>query len=102
MKNLDQANKVEWVDISTNREALENYQLTYANALKSMHVYDKNNAELVDGIDAFLLLWWNLPYYRHLASVVRWSPFLQKALSKAYISLAKLRLKFNRHYSHKN
>ena len=93
MKKLDRAGNVQWVDISQNQQALEQYGLSYDEAMRSMHVFDNSKQQLSNDIDGFLLLWQQLPYYRKVARWVSACPSLRKLLTVAYRLFAKYRLK---------
>lgn len=99
MKKLDKSGKVNWIDISESHDELSTLGIIYEDAMKSIHVYDTNKSELASGVDGFLLLWTQLPYYRQLAKTLNRSPLLKKGLSKAYTYFAKYRLKLKKQSS---
>ena len=92
MKKLDKDHqKITWVDISRDHEALEKSGLTYEQAMSKMYVLDDNGFK--SGVDGFLLLWSQLPYYRRLVPVVNKVPLIKPILSFFYALFARYRLK---------
>lgn len=68
-QRLDRSAAIDWVDLSTQSERLEPWGLSYAKAMRLIHAVDSAGTLCV-GVDAFVLVWRELPYYRHLASLV--------------------------------
>jgi predicted DCC family thiol-disulfide oxidoreductase YuxK len=92
MKKLDQDNnRVRWVDISTDADALKQAGLTYEEAMSKMYVQDEHGFS--SGVDGFLLLWSTLPYYRRVVPIVNKVPLLKPCLGFFYNLFAKYRLK---------
>jgi predicted DCC family thiol-disulfide oxidoreductase YuxK len=93
MKKLDhESQKIKWVDISKDKQALASAGLSYQQAMSKMYVID-NNKGLQSGVDAFLLLWAQLPYYRRIAVMIERVPFFKAFLGVFYRLFAKYRLK---------
>ena len=55
---------IEWVDITNNRNAELETQKNDRTLLRRLHVKDGNN--IIDGAEAFLLVWKKIPKYRFL------------------------------------
>ncbi len=92
MKKLDKDHqKITWVDISKDHDALKKSGLSYEQAMSKMHVLDKDG--LKSGIDGFLLLWAQLPYYRRLVPIVNKVPLIKPILGFFYNLFARYRLK---------
>jgi predicted DCC family thiol-disulfide oxidoreductase YuxK len=60
---------VRWDDITQSPAALENEGITLAQGLKQLHVKDAEGKIHV-GVDAFIILWKQLPYWRLLGWLV--------------------------------
>jgi predicted DCC family thiol-disulfide oxidoreductase YuxK len=69
-RRLDRAGRVDWVDISREPDALAAWGVTLEEAMARLHVRERSG-RLVTGVPAFVAVWDDLPYYRHLARVVR-------------------------------
>jgi predicted DCC family thiol-disulfide oxidoreductase YuxK len=91
MKKIDKAHNVNWVDISKDKIALKNAGLTYKQAMEKMYVIDENN-QIQSGIQGFLCVWEQIPYYRKLASVIKIIPFSLTILNLFYGIFAYYRL----------
>ena len=55
---------IEWVDITNNKSAELETQKNDRTLLRRLHVKDGNN--IIDGAEAFLLVWKKIPKYRFL------------------------------------
>ena len=55
---------IEWVDITNNKNAELETQKNDKTLLRRLHVKDGNN--IIDGAEAFLLVWKKIPKYRFL------------------------------------
>jgi predicted DCC family thiol-disulfide oxidoreductase YuxK len=66
---IDHEQRIEWVDIDHDENVLHDYGLTRDQAMRRMHVRDASGV-MVSGVDAFAVLWRQLPRYRWLASIV--------------------------------
>ncbi|MCX7074015.1 MAG: DUF393 domain-containing protein [Methylococcales bacterium] len=91
MQKIDKANNVNWVDISKDKIALKKVGLTYKQAMEKMYVIDENN-NIQSGIQGFLCVWKQLPYYKRLATIVEKVPFLLPILGFCYSIFAFYRL----------
>jgi len=59
----------DWVDVTVDSAALEKFSISYADALKLLHAEDAQGVLHV-GVDAFLLIWRQIPRWRILAKIV--------------------------------
>jgi predicted DCC family thiol-disulfide oxidoreductase YuxK len=92
MKKLDNDHqKITWVDISKDHDTLKESGLSYEQAMAKMYVLDSNGFK--SGVDGFLLLWSQLPYYRRLIPVVNKVPLVKPILSFFYGVFARYRFK---------
>lgn len=63
----------DWVDVMSDRSALLNEDFSLAEALMELHGKDSDGRMHV-GVDAFLLIWRQIPRWRILAAVVGFAP----------------------------
>lgn len=82
----------EWVDITVDASSLEGLGVTYADGLKLLHAQDPQG-KLHVGVDAFILIWQQIPRWRLLASIVG-ARFVRPIANIAYRAFAAWR--FNR------
>jgi len=82
----------EWVDITVDTSAIKNLGITYADGLKLLHAQDLQG-KLHVGVDAFLLIWQQLPRWQILATIVSF-PIIRSIVTIAYQVFAAWR--FNR------
>jgi predicted DCC family thiol-disulfide oxidoreductase YuxK len=68
-RRLDRRGAVEWLDLHQARDRLRQVGITPAAAMARLHVIDPRSGVL-SRAPGFINLWRQLPYYRHLASVV--------------------------------
>lgn len=68
-RRLDRDQRVRWVDISREPEALAPLGVDLTTAMRRLHATDEYG-RLVSGVPAFLAIWRALPAYRHLARAV--------------------------------
>lgn len=68
-RRLDRDQRVSWVDISREPEALAPLGVDLNTAMRRLHATDEDG-RLVSGVPAFLAIWRQLPGYRHLARAV--------------------------------
>lgn len=60
---------IDWIDISTNNIAKKDTQMKAKILLRRLHLIKKD--KLYKGIDAFIILWSEIPKYRFLAIFVK-------------------------------
>lgn len=83
-RSLDRQNRVSWVDISRDADALAAYDVGLDAAMKRLHAVD-DQGRVVSGVPAFVTVWRQLPIYRHLAWIVestRTVPFLDRVYAR--------------------
>ena len=91
MKKLDTAGNIHWVDISQDKAALAKAGLTYKQTMDRMHVIDENQ-QLQSGLQGFLQVWKQLPYYRRIAPIIENIPLLLPLMEICYRIFARYRL----------
>ena len=64
-KSITDKNLFRWLDIATNPKYLSSIKVSQKDALLYLHATDENN-NLFIGVDAFLLIWKNIKYWRIL------------------------------------
>lgn len=92
MKKLDREGKINWVDITKDKAALNKAGLSYADAMAKLYVLDEHNNVMHSGVKGFLEVWKQLPYYRRLAPIVERVPFALTILNFFYRIFARYRL----------
>jgi predicted DCC family thiol-disulfide oxidoreductase YuxK len=85
-QGLDKAGRVRWIDITRDFNLLEAFGVSYGSAMQRLHVLS-SDGRLLTGAYGFAAIWSELPYYRHLAKLVRF-PGLLPLLDKAYEAFA--------------
>ena len=68
-KKISEADKFLWLDIATDPTPLKQLNISQADGLRRLHGLDAAG-RLHIGVDAFLLIWRSLPYWRLLGMVV--------------------------------
>jgi predicted DCC family thiol-disulfide oxidoreductase YuxK len=85
----------DWKDITVDSSSLEKLGISYADGLKLLHVTDtKGNLHI--GVDAFILIWKQLPRWRILAAITS-LPFVRFVAAKSYGIFAAWRFKRLQH-----
>lgn len=82
----------DWVDITVDASSLEKLGIAYADGLKLLNAQDAQG-KLHVGVDAFILIWRQIPRWRVLASIVG-AGFIRRVANIAYRAFAAWR--FNR------
>ncbi|MDB9762765.1 DUF393 domain-containing protein [Alphaproteobacteria bacterium] len=82
----------DWQDVNLMNDEFVNTGIKISDALKILHVIDVND-KLHLGVDAFIVIWNNLTYWKILARVVS-IPIIKQILNIAYRAFANWR--FNR------
>ena len=83
--------KIDWVDISKNKDALKDECINYDDAMQLIHIKDGSGVHQV-GLEGILTLWDKIPYYRGVSGMIRKFPVLYPAFAKVYELLAKYRM----------
>mgnify|MGYP001196128199 FL=1 len=73
-KYLKTTEPIEWIDIHQQMAVLKQYNLTFEQSMKTMHVLDSQN-QFHKGIDAFIMIWSVLPLWRWFSVVIRFPIF---------------------------
>ena len=81
-RRIDTGQRLCWVDAVSEPEALKTHGLSLQAAMAELHVLDGNGC-WQRGIDAFLVIWQQLPAYRWLAKMVT-TLGLRRPLAFAY------------------
>jgi len=68
-QRLDGAQRVDWQDIFSDTCPLSQYGLDRVQAMQVIHAVN-SAGQLCKGLDAFMIIWRELPYYRHLARLI--------------------------------
>ena len=82
----------DWVDINLMHSDFVNTGIKVSDALKILHLIDNNNT-LHLGVDAFIIIWKNLSYWKILARIVS-IPIIRQIVNITYRAFANWR--FNR------
>jgi len=69
-KKIDKTNRIDWIDVTRDHQALAARGIRLADALLYLHAEDTNGS-LKIGVDAFVLMWSHLPGWKVLAHVVK-------------------------------
>ena len=81
----------DWVDITVDASSLEKLGVAYADGLKLLHAQDAQG-KLHVGVDAFILIWQQMPRWRLLAHIIA-LPIIRTVANKAYNGFAAWRFK---------
>lgn len=81
-RRVDKAQRLRWVDAASEPETLRRHELSLQAAMAELHVLD-GAGHWQRGIDAFLVIWQQLPAYRWLAKIVT-TLGLRRPLAFAY------------------
>ncbi len=80
-----------WQDITIDASALEALGISYADGLKLLHAIDGKGTIHI-GVDAFLLIWQQLPRWRIMGMLVK-MPLIKPLVHKIYDLFAQWRFK---------
>lgn len=72
-RRLDKMHILKWVDVTTHSEALKAVNISQADALLYLHVQDRLGQWYI-GVDAFIKIWRNLPYWRMVGALASLPP----------------------------
>jgi predicted DCC family thiol-disulfide oxidoreductase YuxK len=84
-------NTFEWLDIANNPSELKNIKISQHDALMFLHAQDEN-LKLKVGVDAFILMWSKLKYWRLLSLIIK-LPLIYQCTKIVYRTFAKYRFK---------
>ena len=94
-KKIAPAGVFEWQDIMQNAEGLENEGIPLADGLKLLHAKD-DDGKLHIGVDAFILIWRQMPRWCVLAFIVS-LPIIKQVAKGLYNLFAQWRFKRSSH-----
>ena len=94
-KNIAPEGIFTWVDIAKNPQALEAHNINIIDALKYLHVIDKNGSTH-KGVRSFQVIWEQLPRWKILSKLLRFKIFYFVADS-LYIQFASWRFERSTH-----
>ena len=69
-KNSDE--NLEWVDITSNQQAVDLTSKSKEDLLRRLHVID--NGQVIGGAKAFIIIWSKIPKYNFLAKILSFKP----------------------------
>ena len=72
-KKIATTNIFVWIDIASNPQYLKKFNITQVDALKKIHVVDYDNSIKI-GVDAFIVIWEKLNYWKILAFITKLFP----------------------------
>lgn len=84
------ANSILWIDITRNPEELKRFKIKYKDAMEQLHGISPTG-EKIRGVESFMMIWEQLPYYRWLARGVRLLK-LKAPLQKIYLLFTRWRI----------
>ncbi len=64
--------KIEWIDVTSNKEAQKITSKTYKELLRRMHIIE--DGKIIDGAESFLIIWKNVPKYNFLYKIFKIKP----------------------------
>ena len=85
-KKIANNKKFKWLDIANNPKNLKEFNIKQSDALLYLHAFDSKNKQYI-GVDAFILIWKNLKYWKLLAFIVS-LPIIKNLLSVIYKKFA--------------
>lgn len=85
-RRIAPAGVFDWQDITVDAAGLERFGISYADGLRLLHSLDEKG-RLHIGVDAFLLIWRQLPRWRILAASVA-LPMVRPLVGRAYALFA--------------
>ncbi|MAJ15031.1 MAG: thiol-disulfide oxidoreductase [SAR116 cluster bacterium] len=88
-KKIANSKIFEWLDIANNPKDLKQFNVKQSDALLYLHAFDADNIKYI-GIDAFILIWKNLSYWKYLALIAS-LPIIKSLLSIIYNKFAHYR-----------
>lgn len=88
-KRQDTKNKFDWIDINKDKKVLQKYNLKYIDTQKVFHVINKDGT-LKKSVDAFLVIWKELKYWKILYFIIN-KPIIKQIAQILYKYFAKRR-----------
>ncbi len=90
-RRLDRQQRIHWVDIQQDSELLNSNGISLPQAMARIHALTAQG-EICTGVEAFMLIWRELPYYRVLPKLIA-KLHLTNVLELLYQRFARFRLK---------
>lgn len=90
-KKIAPNNIFDWQDITVSTQSLKQSGVSLTEGLKYLHVKN-TEGKLLIGVDAFICIWQQLPYWRYLAYLVK-LPILKQIVTVIYKTFAHWRFK---------
>ena len=90
-KRIAPKNIFEWHDIASNPEKLKDLHVSQYDALMYLHAIDQKS-NLIIGVDAFILIWGHLKYWKILSIFVK-TPIIYSIAKITYKLFANYRFK---------
>ena len=81
----EKINEINWVDITSNKQAKIETKKNFKELLRRLHV--EKNGEIFSGAKAFLLVWKNIPKYKFLYKILS-LPIIFQIFSVGYEIIA--------------
>ncbi|PUA29047.1 MAG: hypothetical protein B0W54_00030 [Cellvibrio sp. 79] len=89
-KTLDKDQRINWIDLRSQRQLAADMGVDFAAAMELLHVLDAGG-NLHIGLAGHLEMWSYLPGYRHLSRVLRRFPWLAAQCDRYYRLFTRLR-----------
>lgn len=89
-KTLDQDQRIDWIDLRSQRQLAEHMGVEFEAAMELLHVLDADG-QIHIGLEGHLLMWSYLPGYRHLSRLLRRYPRLAAQCDRFYRLFTRLR-----------
>ena len=64
--------KIEWIDVTNNKEAQKITSKSYKELLRRMHIIE--DGKIIDGAESFLIIWKNVPKHNFLYKIFKIKP----------------------------
>ena len=94
-KSISNKELFNWYDIANNPKYLKTINVTQSEALMQLHATDQNS-QLYIGVDAFILIWKNLRFWKILSIIIS-LPIIKQISILAYKKFAKYRFSKLKH-----
>ncbi|WP_331350990.1 DUF393 domain-containing protein [Cellvibrio sp. UBA7671] len=89
-KTLDKDQRIDWIDLRSQRQLAESMGAEFEAAMELLHVLDAQGKMHI-GLAGHLVMWSYLPGYRHLARLLRKYPRLAAQCDRFYRLFTRLR-----------
>lgn len=89
-KTLDKDQRIDWIDLRSQRQLAAEMGVDFAAAMELLHVLDADGKMHI-GLAGHLVMWSYLPGYRHLSRLLRKHPRLAAQCDRFYRLFTRLR-----------